>query len=107
MTFKTVNTSVAALLLLALVTPASAEETAVTIDYSDLDLSSASGLLVLKARIRGGVSMACEKPSIREIAASAAWQSCLKRANAQALAQLTRALGVDRRIALAGDSQDH
>jgi UrcA family protein len=65
--------SLAALPLL----PASAEPVLLTINVSDLDLSSATGTERLNQRIEAQVERACERPFMRDLKAMRNFETCV------------------------------
>ena len=63
---------------------AAAQEIAVQVPYSDLDLASPAGAKVLAQR----VDSACERPDIRDLKAVSAWQQCKGSVRTSAMEQL-------------------
>lgn len=69
--------------------PAAAETVSVEIFYADLDLSSPAGIATLKQRIEAAADRVCDRPSMRDLKAMAAWQECTAAARADAASQLS------------------
>ena len=84
MTKLAINAALAASLSLLAVAPAAAQEIAVQVPYSDLDLASPAGAKVLAQR----VDSACERPDIRDLKAVSAWQQCKGSVRTSAMEQL-------------------
>jgi UrcA family protein len=82
------KTLAAASLSLLAVAPAAAEEARATIYYGDLDIASPAGAEALNARLLGSIKSVCERPSIRDLKAVAAWEACKDAAMSSALDQL-------------------
>ncbi len=73
---------------IAATAPAMAEVVTVEVAHADLDLSHAAGQKALEARVEAAIKTACAKPSIRNLKAMQAWESCKADATAQVNAQL-------------------
>ena len=84
MTKLAINAALAASLSLLAVAPAAAQEIAVQVPYSDLELASPAGAKVLAQR----VDSACERPDIRDLKAVSAWQQCKDSVRTSAMEQL-------------------
>jgi UrcA family protein len=84
MTKLAINAALAASLSLLAVAPAAAQELAVQVPYSDLDLVSPAGAKVLAQRVES----ACERPDIRDLKAVSAWQQCKDSVRTSAMEQL-------------------
>lgn len=82
---KFVVSAFAALSLAAAVQPASADEVAVKVSYTDLDLSSPAGVAALQARVAAAIRTACVRPeTMGDLKAMADWQHCVDQASAKA-----------------------
>jgi UrcA family protein len=84
MTKLAINAALAASLSLLAVAPAAAQELAVQVPYSDLDLVSPAGAKVLAQRVES----ACERPDLRDLKAVSAWQQCKDSVRNSAMEQL-------------------
>jgi len=82
---KFVVSAFAALTLAAAFQPVSAEEMAVKVSYSDLNLASPAGVAALRARVAAAVKAACTRPdTMHDLKAMAQWQHCVDDASAKA-----------------------
>ena len=69
--------ALAAVATLGSIAPAAAQETVqVQIGYSDLDVASPAGTLVLAKRLEAGADTACARPDNRDVKRMQAWQEC-------------------------------
>jgi UrcA family protein len=84
MTKLAINAALAASFSLLAVAPAAAQEVAVQVPYSDLDLASPAGAKVLAQRVES----VCERPDLRDLKAVSAWQQCRDSARNSAMEQL-------------------
>ncbi|OYX07797.1 MAG: hypothetical protein B7Z08_11780 [Sphingomonadales bacterium 32-68-7] len=83
--------AVAATISLFGIVPAAAQAETVTISYSDLDLSTATGTDVLAKRVELGAEAACQCPDMRSVKAMAVFEGCKTAAVSNAVDQLSRA----------------
>jgi UrcA family protein len=66
---------------------ASVSSVSMPVSYADLDLSSAAGIEVLKARIAHTAEMVCgSRPSVRDIKSTLEFRSCVHEAMTSAVA---------------------
>ncbi|MEO6388182.1 MAG: UrcA family protein [Croceibacterium sp.] len=71
-------------------TPAlAADEVSVSVSYADLDLTAPAGTAVLGRRIDAAVATVCEKPSLRDLKGTIAWEACKASAHASAVEQIS------------------
>jgi UrcA family protein len=75
-------------LSVAAVAPAAAEEVRLTVPYGDLDIATPAGAETLNARLLSGIKTVCERPDVRDVKASEAWEACKDAAMSRALEQL-------------------
>jgi UrcA family protein len=66
--------------------PASVTTSAITVRYSDLDLSSAQGTQVLYKRIVTAANRVCSEAGVRDLKRAAAAEACAEQAVARAVA---------------------
>ena len=79
----------AASLSLLAVAPAAAQVVQATVYYGDLDISSPAGAAALNTRLLNTIKSVCERPDIRDLNATAAWEACKDAAMSSALEQLS------------------
>ena len=75
---------------MAAVPAAAAEMNSVEVFYGDLNTTSQAGVEALAQRVKKGVTMACERPDVRNLKAGAAWQECREAAMAEVNKQLAQ-----------------
>lgn len=71
------STMLAASLATLAVAPAAAEPVHLTIDASDIDVTSPAGAERLAQRIEAKVEQACERPFMRDLVAMRGYQNCV------------------------------
>ncbi len=78
----------AASLSLFAAAPAAAEEIQATVYFGDLDIASTAGIETLNSRLLGTIKSVCERPSVLDMKANAAWNECKDAAMSSAVEQL-------------------
>jgi UrcA family protein len=90
-----------AALSLTVAIPAQAEEAAIEVKYSDLDLTTPQGIDRLNGRIAAALDKVCGKPVVRDVKVAASQQKCRQQTGQAALADVARVVEEKNGIALA------
>lgn len=69
------------------------------VSFSDLNLSTASGVTLLQHRVKAAISAVCPDADFHEIQAYTAMKRCRRDAAAAAAGQMTAAIDVSQRLA--------
>ncbi|MEO6042074.1 MAG: UrcA family protein [Croceibacterium sp.] len=92
--------ALAALSMATLTTPAAAGTVSIQVPYSDLDLSSASGMAILNGRIDAAASRICGKAEVRDLLDGADQKKCMQETHTSVTVELARVTGNRRVLAL-------
>ena len=95
-----ITAAVAVLSMVALPTASSAEAVSISVQYSDLDLSTASGLATLEGRIERAASRICGRSEVRPLYKALAYKRCVAEVNNSARTEIARSRRSEPTVAL-------
>jgi UrcA family protein len=88
-----ITSSLTALSLVAVSTPASAETQSISVPYADLDLTNPAGVVTLEGRIAAAAKRICGRPDARRVHDGADHARCMRETQASVSVEIARLTG--------------